>query len=337
MSNPTLIALLHNAALLLALVAIFDLVAGRQRTDGRLLRQVAVGFVLGGLCMALIHTAFPFKSGIVFDARSVLLSVSGLFFGAVPTLVAMAIAAAFRLLKGGAGAWTGVAVTLATGALGIAWRQYRKGRLQDVSARELYAFGIAVHLVMLALMLTLPRESVRPVLAAISLPVLLVFPVAATVLGLLLANRLRREQAGKDLAASEARLSTALDMAQAGYWAYDVATDVFTFNDHFYRIYKTTAAEVGGYRMSSAEYARRFCHPDDVPLVAREVAAAIASPDPAYSRVLEHRILCGDGSVGHVAVKFFVVKDAQGRTVQTYGVNQNVTARAQAEAALRER
>ena len=112
--------------------------------------------------------------------------------------------------------------------------------------------------------------------------------------------------------------------------------DVFTFNDHFYRVYNTTAAEVGGYRMSSAEYARRFCHPDDALLVDREVAAAIASPDPAYGRVIEHRILCGDGSVGHVAVKFFVVKDAQGRTVKTYGVNQNVTARAQAEAALRE-
>lgn len=217
MNHPAFISLLHNAALLLALVVVFDLAASRQRTDGRTLRQIVVGLILGGLCIALIHTSFHLESGIVFDTRSVLLGISGLFFGAVPTLVAMAVAAAFRLLKGGAGAWTGMAVTLATGALGIAWRQYRKGRLQDVSARELYAFGVVAHLVMLALMLTLPRESVRHVLAAISLPVLLVYPVAAAALGLLLANRLRREQIAATLATSEARLSTALDMAQAGY------------------------------------------------------------------------------------------------------------------------
>ena len=208
MNNPALIALLQNAALLLAMVVVFDLAAGRQRTDGRARRQIIVGLVLGGLAMALIATAFHLESGIVFDTRSVLLSVSGLFFGAVPTVIAMAVAAAFRLFKGGAGAWTGTAVTLATGFIGILWRRFRKGRLQDISARELYAFGIVVHLVMLALMLTLPWDRATHVLHDISLPVLLVYPVAATALGLLLANRLRREQAAADLVASEARFRT---------------------------------------------------------------------------------------------------------------------------------
>ena len=143
-----------------------------------------------------------------------------------------------------------------------------------------------------------------------------------------------RQQAAEQLRASEARLSAALDMAHAGYWEYDVTRDRFTFNDHFYRIYKTTAAKAGGYCMSSADYARRFCHPDDAHLVAHEVAAALASPDPDFSRQFEHRILCGDGTVGHITVRFFIVKDAQGRTVKTYGVNQNVTARKQAEEKL---
>ena len=208
MNNPALIALLQNAALLLAMVVVFDLAVGRQRTDGRARRKIAIGLVLGGLCMALIHTSFRLESGIVFDTRSVLLSVCGLFFGAVPTVIAMAVAAAFRLLKGGVGAWTGVSVTLATGTLGILWRRFRKGRLQDISARELYAFGIVAHLVMLALMLTLPWDRAKHVLHDVSLPVLLVYPVAATALGLLLANRLRREQAAADLVASEARFRT---------------------------------------------------------------------------------------------------------------------------------
>mgnify|MGYP000887703076 CR=1 FL=1 len=213
MNNPAFIALVQNAALLLAMVVVFDLAAGRRRTDGRALRQTVVGLVLGGLGMALIQTSFRLESGIVFDTRSVLLSVSGLFFGAVPTAIAMAVAAAFRLLKGGAGAWTGVAVTLATGCIGIAWRRFRKGRLQDVSARELYAFGLVAHVVMLALMFTLPRDRALHVLHAIGLPVILVYPVVATALGLLLANRLRREQSAAALAESEHRFRTFVENA----------------------------------------------------------------------------------------------------------------------------
>ncbi len=95
-----------------------------------------------------------------------------------------------------------MAVTLATGAIGLLWRRFRKGRLQDVRARELYAFGIVVHLVMLALMLTLPWDRAKHVLHDVGLPVLLVYPLAATVLGLLLGHppsprRRRRRPARK--------------------------------------------------------------------------------------------------------------------------------------------
>ena len=83
--------------------------------------------------------------------------------------------------------------------------------------------------------------------------------------------------------------------------------------------------------MSSADYAHRFCHPDDAALVAVETGAAIASADPNYSRQIEHRMLYADGQVGHIVVHFRIVKDALGRTVRIYGVNQDVTERTQAD------
>jgi PAS domain S-box-containing protein len=133
---------------------------------------------------------------------------------------------------------------------------------------------------------------------------------------------------------SEAQLSSALQMARAGHWEYDVAGDMFTFNDNFYRIFRTTAAEVGGYEMSSAEYAGRFCHPDDAGLVAQEVRAAIETTDPSHRRQLEHRVLFADGEIGHIAVRFSVIKDAQGRTVSTFGVNQDITERMRFQAQI---
>jgi PAS domain S-box-containing protein/putative nucleotidyltransferase with HDIG domain len=140
-----------------------------------------------------------------------------------------------------------------------------------------------------------------------------------------------RSRSHEQLRTSEAQLSNALRMARAGHWEYDVPNDTFTFNDNFYRIFRTTKEEVGGYTMSSAEYARRFCHPDDMHMVGEETRAAINTDDPYYGRDLEHRILYPDGTVGHIAVRFFVVKDAAGRTVRTYGVNQDITQRLEAE------
>ncbi len=136
------------------------------------------------------------------------------------------------------------------------------------------------------------------------------------------------------LRTSEAQLSNAMKIAQLGYWEYDVAEDLFTFNDHFYSIFRTTAEKVGGYKMSPTLYAQTFLHPDDVPIVAMEMKGALETTDPNFSRQLEHRILYADGEVGYISVRFYIVKDGQGRTVKTYGANQDITERKRAEKAV---
>ena len=134
---------------------------------------------------------------------------------------------------------------------------------------------------------------------------------------------------------SEKQLSEALDIAHLGPWEYDVIKDEFTFNDNFYKIFRVTAEQVGGYKMSSSEYARRFVHPDDIEIVVKEIQETIESNDANYSKILEHRILYGDGEVGYISVKIFTVKDSSGRTIKTYGVNQDITERMQSEELLR--
>jgi PAS domain S-box-containing protein len=146
-------------------------------------------------------------------------------------------------------------------------------------------------------------------------------------------DRKRAEEEQKKL---QAQLVNAVEIAHLGPWEYDVANDLFTFNDYFYKIFRTTAEQVGGYTMKSDEYARRFVHPDEIPIVGEETRKAIEATDPNFSRQLEHRILYADGTVGWITVRFFIVKDANGQTVKTYGVNQDITERKKAEEALRE-
>ncbi len=131
---------------------------------------------------------------------------------------------------------------------------------------------------------------------------------------------------GPDSAAN-AHLLSALRAARAGLWQYDVDSDRFTFNDQFYAIFGTTAQMVGGYSMSSVEYVRRFVHPDDAVTVRQAIQGAVTATDSSYSGEMEHRVILADGPVGYIVASWFIVKDAGGRTVRTYGLNQNITER----------
>jgi PAS domain S-box-containing protein len=145
-----------------------------------------------------------------------------------------------------------------------------------------------------------------------------------------------RKEAEIKLRRNEALLSDAMSIARLGPWEQDVATDTYIFNDHFYAIFHTTAEEVGGYTMSSAEYVRRFVHPDDAAWVKREIEEALASPDLQISRHLEHRMLYANGKTGYLDVSIFVVKDENGRMLRRYGVNQDITERKMADEQLRQ-
>ncbi len=146
-----------------------------------------------------------------------------------------------------------------------------------------------------------------------------------------------RRQAEAALRVSEAQLLNAAYMARLGPWEYDVVNDVFTFTDSFYAIFHTTAEQAGGYTMSSADYVKRFVHPEDAEVVSLETRRAIEATDSNFSHQLEHRIIDSHGEVGYISVRYFIIKDQQGRTVNTYGVNQDITERKRAEEELKKR
>ena len=130
-------------------------------------------------------------------------------------------------------------------------------------------------------------------------------------------------------------MSEALDIARLANWEYDVEKDIFTFNDHFYSIFHTTAEAMGGYHLSSAQYAERLVHPEDVPVVGEAIGKALASTDQHYSTQLEHRVIYSDGGVGYISVNIHIDRDDQGHILRYYGANQDITERKLAEEKVR--
>ena len=144
-------------------------------------------------------------------------------------------------------------------------------------------------------------------------------------------------EAEKVVRESEAQLSEALDIAKLANWEYDVERDRFLFNDHFYSIFHTTAEAMGGYELSSAEYAQRLVYPEDLPVVGAAIEKALASTDKHYSTQLEHRVAYADGGMGYISVDIHIDRDDQGKIIRYYGANQDITERKLAEQAIAKR
>lgn len=199
-------ALVLNAALLISVAQILALAISKRARGSRPLWNLVIGVLLGAVGIGIMMFPFMLRPGLAFDLRSVLLGISGLFFGMVPTLLAMGVTAGFRLLQGGVGAPAGVIVILVSGLIGLAWRWWRHSTLADISWRELLALGLLVNGAMLAIMpLMLPPALARVTLAEIGLPVLLIYPLATVALGLLLAGRLKYQANVRALRDSEVR------------------------------------------------------------------------------------------------------------------------------------
>ncbi|NUM44970.1 MAG: GAF domain-containing protein [Anaerolineales bacterium] len=131
-----------------------------------------------------------------------------------------------------------------------------------------------------------------------------------------------------------ASLSETLRIARLGNWEFDFTKGEFTFNDDFYAVMRTTAEREGGYKMSAAQYAERFVYPEDAPIVGIEMGKSIETTDPNFTTEVSHRVFFGDGQVGYVTVRVRIQKDAEGRTVKSFGANQDITVQKNVELAL---
>ncbi|EGM70745.1 sensory box sensor/GGDEF/EAL domain protein [Shewanella sp. HN-41] len=194
MDKSILLPLVQNAALLLALVFLYDAIPKKHQRQYFLLWRLGIGFLIGGIGITIMSSPLIYQPGIIFDTRSVLLCVSGLFFGGLPTFIAMALTAFYRIGIGGSGMWIGVGVIISSGLIGMMWRQYRKAYLADLSAKEIFSFAYLVHIVMLLWFFTLPLDVALPLLMTISLPVLTIYPIATWLLCRLLSRRYESER-----------------------------------------------------------------------------------------------------------------------------------------------
>lgn len=224
--------LIQNTSLLLALWAIYGLFS-LQSNLRALWEKVLSGIAIGGLGIAVMLSTIPFSPGVVFDTRSILLSISGLFFGFIPASIAAALTAAFRIWQGGAGTTMGVLVIITSTAIGVGWRYLRKKQEKESNWFELYLFGIIVHLVMFLDSLTLPPDVYPLVFRNVTPSVMIIYPIATVALGVLFSNQLTRKKLSLELEKSEEKYRNIVETTEEGICTFDRNGDFYFVNQKF--------------------------------------------------------------------------------------------------------
>ncbi len=176
--------LLNNIALLVSLSIVHGLIMRRWK-QGSMMYQILSGLLFGGVTIVGMMTPLRLLPGIIFDGRSIIISIAGLFGGPITAVISAAIAAGYRVWLGGAGAIMGVSVISESACFGIAYHYLRRRHPEMVRPRHLLGFGLLVHAAMLILTRTLPGSVSTQVFHQICIPVLTIYPTATVLLCML--------------------------------------------------------------------------------------------------------------------------------------------------------
>lgn len=240
-----ILVLFNNIALLLIMSVTYE-AANLLPLKYRKWNPWVNGVVLSGICAVIMNLPFTLKPGLVYDTRSILISVTGLVFGLIPTILTSITAILLRIGIGGVGTPTGIAVILSSAVIGLLWRYYVYPKTRRWRFFSAFLMGLAVHVAMLICTLLLPYPDNLSVIQKIALPVLTIYPLGSILLCVLLIRQQEYKDIQIQLAQSEERFKALFEKAPLGYQSLDIDGNFLEVNQQWLDLLGYSRDEVIG-------------------------------------------------------------------------------------------
>ena len=221
-----LLELLYNLSLLVALSVISGFLYKRYPAFS-IKGSISQGLLFGIVTIIGMMRPLVFSEGLIFDGRSVVLSVSALFFGPVSGAIAGIMALIFRLYQGGSGTVPGTLVIISSVIIGTIFYLQRKKTNKELTVTRLLYFGLTVHIAMLLMMFSLPFSTAISVIQQIGLPVIISYPLATILIGKILIDQEINSRVFEDIKANEIKYRYMFDNNPQPMFIYDLETLAF--------------------------------------------------------------------------------------------------------------
>ena len=166
---------INNVSLLMALSFFFAIIS-RYRPKNEFYFQIISGIWFGLVAIAAMMTPYEYSPGIIYDGRSIILTLAGLWGGGYTVIVSVLISGIYRIVLGGSGIWGGLATIVLCSSVGLIFRLKLINRLSETRFYVFWIIGVVAHLFMLASQLLVPVGHFL-ILKEIWLPVIIIFPL----------------------------------------------------------------------------------------------------------------------------------------------------------------
>ena len=241
-----LLGVIQNIAILLALSLLHYLFGFRPVSHYKGVKEIFMGFAIGIIGIILMMSEWTLQPGLVFDSRTILLSVSGLIIGPIPTIIAMAFTAMYRIYMAGDGIVMGVATILTSGTTGILWGALRPNWYKKRKNWELYSVGMLTHLIMVGCTIFLPEEIRFDTFVNISPVVLAIYPFGTLMLGLIMLTNIERRASIVKYKEAEERKTSFFNASKDMMFIKDDLFRYIEVNDSLLEFFGKRADEVLG-------------------------------------------------------------------------------------------
>ncbi|MCF7920099.1 MAG: PAS domain S-box protein [Candidatus Cloacimonetes bacterium] len=321
--------LIQNMLLLIVFSYLYSIIYRFREKTHPYLYNILSGLLFGSIAILGMIFPFVFTEGVVFDGRSIIIFISGMFGGPVTSLIASIMTVCFRILMGGAGAGTGTGVILSSALTGVIFYYLIKSERVKCNTFNIYLFGLFVHIVMILWMFTLPQSVRFNVLNNITIPVLIIYPLVTVLIAGMLADQEHKAEMEANLLNSRKRLEAAQGIARMGHWEYNLKTGDFITSGGLRKILHFPA----DYRCLRLEELRQYIVIADRETVNAAYEEAKKQQKPCN---LEYRMQTGDKNEIYVNEICQTEYDEAMHPLRQFGIIQDISSRKEAELKLQQ-
>jgi len=201
----TLFELIYNFGILVSISIISGFVG--HRGDKSWNKSLLQGVLFGSASIIGMLHPLALAPGLIFDGRSVMISLSALFFGPLAATITGTMALLLRIYQGGTGVIMGTLVIIMSATIGTMLYIRNKRRNIEVTISLLFFMGIIVHIAMILLMLTLPDGNSISTIKLMGIQILLIYPIATVLIGRILLEANERRRIVHELRESQTNLT----------------------------------------------------------------------------------------------------------------------------------
>lgn len=318
MNLSAILFIVYNISLTLMLIFLLDILRSHWSIKRQSWLKFIYGFIIGLISIIIMRTYWEYNDPPLLDKPTIILSISGLLFGTIPTIIAMIVTVLFRIFQGGVGLIQGIMVIASSGIIGILWRYfYYKKEVTHFTLFDFWLLGMVVHTVLVLFLFTLPGSISKYMLESTAVAIITLKPVGTALLGWLMKIRIDQDVLNKQL--KEERRILKVVSENSKNWEYWLDKDLgFIYCSE-------SCLTITGYTrrnfLEDINLLEKIIYPEDKDLFNQH--SQVYKLQQAGQ--IDFRIVHKDGSIRWIHHSCLPIYDEKGKFIGTRGSNSDIT------------